>query len=281
VFRRAMAELGHVEGKTIQYEARTAAGQVERLPGLVAGAIDSKVDVLVVVSTAAALAAKAATTSVPIVFASLFDPVGSGVVTNLARPGGNITGAAIGVGGSGLGGKWVELLKEAVPGMARLAVLANPVNPANMASVREIQAGAAALKVAVEIFDAGTGTELNRALVRIRASGAQGLIVTNDPFFTGSRDVLLRFAAAERLPAMYFFRHFVEAGGLMKYGASQEDSYRQAASYVDRILKGASPGDLPVVQPTRFELVINQKSARALGLVIPPSLLVRADDVIE
>ncbi len=238
-----------------------------------------KVDVLVCGSTLTALAAKKATTTVPIVFASVFDPVASGIVASLGRPGGNITGAAIGVG-EGFAGKWVELLKEAVPSVSHVAALTNPANPASLGSVREMEAAARTLKVRLDVLDAGNAANLDRALAAIGASAAQGIIVTNDPFFTANRAKLIQFAATKRLPAVYFFKVFADAGSLMAYGANLEDSFRRAAAYVDKILKGAKPADLPIDQPTRFELVINMKTARALGLMIPQSLLVRADEVI-
>ncbi|HEU4369621.1 MAG TPA: ABC transporter substrate-binding protein [Methylomirabilota bacterium] len=280
-FRKGLKELGYVEGKNVIVETRFAEGRSERIPELVAQVLRLKVDVLVVGSTPAALAAKRATTTVPIVFASLFDPVGAGIVASLARPGGNITGAAIGVGGSGFAGKWVELLKEAVPDLSHVAVLSNSANPASAASVREIEAAARPLKLRLDVLDAGNTTNLDRAFATISASGARAIIVTNDPFFTPNRAKLVQFAASKRLPAVYFFKVFAEIGGLMVYGASLEDSYRRAATYVDKILKGAKPADLPIEQPTRFELVINLKTAKALGLTIPPSLLLRADHVIE
>jgi putative ABC transport system substrate-binding protein len=281
VFKQALRELGYVEGRNIIVEARFAEGRSERLPKLIAETLAGRVDVLVVGSTPAALAAKRATTTVPIVFASLFDPVGAGVVTSLARPGGNVTGSSIGVGGSGLGGKWVELLKEAVPRLSHVAALANAANPAGAASVREIEAAARTLNLKLDVHDAANAGNLDRALASIGTGGAQALIVTNDPFFTVNRDKLVEFAARRRLPAVYFFRLFADSGGLMVYGASLEDSYRSAANYVDRILRGAKPGDLPVEQPTRFELIVNVRTARTLGLTIPPSLLLRADHVIE
>jgi putative ABC transport system substrate-binding protein len=280
-FREGLKELGYVEGKNVALETRFAEGRSERFPELIAQVLRLKVDVLVVGSTPAARAAKKETTTVPIVFASLFDPVGAGIVASLARPGGNITGAAIGVGGSGFAGKWVELLKEAVPDLSYVAVLANSTNPANAASVREIEAAARPLKVKLDVFDVGNTTNLDRALATIKTSGAQAVIVTNDPFFTPNRTKLVQFAASNRLPAVYFFRIFAERGGLMVYGASLKDSYRTAATYVDKIFKGAKPADLPIEQPTRFELVINLKTAKTLGLTIPPSLLLRADHVIE
>jgi putative tryptophan/tyrosine transport system substrate-binding protein len=280
-FRQGLKELRYVEGRNVLLEARFAEGQSQRLSEFVADMLQRPVDVLVVGSTPAALAAKRATTTVPIVFASLFDPVGAGVVASLARPGGNITGAAIGVGGSGLGGKWVELLKEAVPDAAHIAVLWNPANPASAASVREIEAAAQTLKVKLDVLDAGNATNLDRAFATISSGGAHAIIVTNDPFFTPNRGKLVQFAERKRLPAMCFFKAFAEAGGLMVYGASLEESYRKAAIYVDKILKGAKPADLPIEQPTRFELVINLKTAKALKLTIPQTLLLRADQVIE
>ena len=280
-FRQRLTELGYVEGKNVIVEARYAEGRFERLPELVAEVLRLKVDVLVVGSTPAALAAKRATTTTPIVFASLFDPVGAGIVASLAHPGGNITGASIGVGGAGLAGKWLELLKEAVPAVSHVAVLSNSANPASTTSVREIEAAARILNVRLDVLDAGNAPTLDRALATIGMSGAQGIIVTNDPFFTVTRAQLIQFAASKRLPAVYFFRLFADDGGLMVYGASLEDSYRKAAAYVDKILKGAKPADLPVEQPTRFELVINLKTAKALGLTISQRVLLRADQVIE
>lgn len=280
-FRQGLREVGYVEGKNVIIEARFADARSDRLTELVAELIKLKADVLVAGSTPAALAAKKATKTVPIVFASLFDPVGSGIVASLARPEGNITGVSIGVGGSGLAEKWVELLKEAVPGVSHVAVLSNAANPAGMASVREIEAAARTLKVKLDVLDAGNAANLDGALAKIGASAAQGIIVTNDPFFTINRAKLVQFAASKRLPAVYFFKLFADAGGLMAYGARPEDSFRRAATYVDKILKGAKPADLPIEQPTRFELVINLRTAKAIGLTIPPSVLLRADHLIQ
>jgi putative ABC transport system substrate-binding protein len=221
-FRHGLRDLGYVEGKDVIVESRFAEGRSERLPELVAEVLRLRVDVLVVGSTPAALAAKRATTTVPIVFASLFDPVGAGIVSSLGRPGGNITGAAIGVGGAGLAGKWVELLKEAVPAVSHIGVLWNSANPASAASRREVEAAARTLRVKVDVLDAGNPTNLDRALTTIGASGAQALIVTNDPFFTPNRAKLVQFAASRRLPAVYYFKSFADAGGLMAYGASTE-----------------------------------------------------------
>jgi putative ABC transport system substrate-binding protein len=280
-FRQGLRELGYVEGKNVIVEARFAEGRFERLPGLVAELIWLKVDVLLAGSPAGAVAAKKASTTVPIVFAGVGDPVSSGIVASLARPGGDITGVASGVGGPAFGEKWLELLKEALPGVSQVAVLANRSNPSNSPYLKGVEAAAQTLKVKLDILDAGNATELDRALAAIGASGAEAIIVTNDPFLFAKRAALVQFAASKRLPAMYFFKLFADAGGLMSYGASLEESYRRAATYVDKILKGAKPGDLPIEQPTRFELAINMKTARALGLRIPQSLLLRADHIIE
>lgn len=279
-FRQGLREAGYVEGRDVVIEARFAAGRQELLPGLVAEVIRPKPDVLVVVSTSTALAAKKATSTIPIVFASVFDPVAAGLVASLARPGGNITGTAMGVGGA-FGGKWVELLKEAVPGLSRAAVIWNSANESSAQSAESIQAAARALKVRLEMFDAGSAEQLDAALTAVARSRTQGLIIAPDPVFNANRAKLVRFAATQRLPAVYFFRSFAEAGGLLSYGANNADSIRSAAHYVDRIFRGAKPADMPIDQPTRFDLVINLKAARVLGLEIPRSLLVRADETIE
>ena len=280
-FRQGLRELGYVEGKNIILETRFAEGHFERLPKLVAELITLKVDVLLAGSPASAVAVKKMSTTVPVVFTGVGDPIASGIVANLARPGGNITGVAAGAGGAAFGGKWLELLKEVLPDVSRVAVLANRSNTSNTPTLRGVEAAAKTLKVKINIFDAGSATELDRALAAINGSGAQGVIVTSDPFLVDSRVTLVQFAASKRLPAVYFYKLFADAGGLMSYGASLEDTYRRAATYVDKILKGARPADLPVEQPTRFELVINMKTARALGLSIPQSLLLRADHLIE
>ena len=280
-FRQGLRESGYVEGKNVIVEERFAEGRFERLPDLVAEVLHLKVDVLMVGSTPAALAAKKATTTVPIVFAYLYDPVATGIVAGLARPGGNITGVTAGVGGSGFAGKYLELLKEAAPHVSHVTVLWNPANPANAPSVRELETAARTLKVKLDVLDAGTNTNLDRVFATIGASGARGIIVAPDPFFTANRTKLAQFAASKRLPAVYFSKLFVDAGGLMSYGGSQEDSYRRAATYVDKILKGAKPADLPVEQPTKVELVVNLKVAKALGISFPQAVLLRATEVIE
>jgi putative ABC transport system substrate-binding protein len=258
-FRQGMKEMGYVEGRNVVIEARFAEGH----------------------QNLAALPAKNATTTVPIVFAGLFDPVASGVVQNLARPGGNITGVTVGIGGAGFAGKWVELLKAMVPNLSHVAVLSNARNSFSAVPATEIQATARSLKVKVDVVDAGSAATLESSLASVGTSGAQGIIVTNDPFFAANRGRIIDFVASKRLPAVYFFKLFADAGGLMSYGGSLEDSYRRAAGYVDRILKGARPGDLPIEQPTKIELVINVKTARALGIKVPQTLLLQADRLIE
>lgn len=280
-FRLGLAELGYIEGKNLILEARFAEGRPERFPELFADLIKLKVDVLVAGSSSGTLAAKKATSTVPIVFAGVTDPIAQGLVRSLARPGGNITGATFGAGGSEIVGKWVELLKEAVPGLAHAAVLFNSQEVASPEYLREARAAARTLRVRINEFDASNDATLEKAFAAIGASGAQGLIVTGSAYFAGNRAKLVRSAAEKRIPAIYFFSLFPDAGGLMSYGGSAEDSYRRAASYVDRILKGAKPADLPIDQATRYELVVNLKTAKALGIAIPRSLLGRADRVIE
>jgi putative ABC transport system substrate-binding protein len=279
--RHGLQELRYVEGQSVIIDARFAEGRPERLPEFVAELISLKVDVLVVVSTSAALAAKRATTTVPIVFVSVSDPVAAGVVRSLARPGANITGVAGWIGGAGFAGKWIELLKEVVPHITQVAVLSNSASPNTARQLREIQAAARTLNVKVDLLDAGSATNLEKAFAAISATDAQGIILTSDPFFAVNRTSIVEFAASKRLPAVYYFSQFADAGGLITYGASLEDSHRRAATYVDKILKGAKPADLPVEQPTKFELVINMKTAKALGLTIPQVLLLRADRIIE
>ena len=281
-FREGLKEAGYVEGQNVIIEARFAEGRFERMPELIAEVIRLKVDVLVTGSTNGVLAAKKATTTLSIVFAGLVDPVAIGIVASLARPGGNITGITFGIGGAGLAGKLVELLKEAIPKLSHVAVLSNLASPGVATTlVEEMQSAAGKLKVRLDVHDAANLAQVDKAFATIGASPAQGLIVTNDSFFFTNRAKLIQFAAAKRMPAMYWTQEFVDAGGLMAYGSSVADSYRQAARYVDKILKGAKPLDLPIEQPTRFELAVNLKTAKALGIIIPHTILLRADKVIE
>jgi putative ABC transport system substrate-binding protein len=279
-FRQGLRELGYVEGKNVIVETRFGEGRAERLPGLVAELLGLKVDVLMVGGSLGALTARRATTSVPVVFAGVTNPVPH-IVPSLARPGGNVTGVTFGVGGVGFAAKWVELLREAVPGISHIAVLSNSTEDITATSLGEIQAGARTLAVKPDLFDAVDDATLDKAFAAIGASGAQGMIVASSPLFVNNRVKLVRFAAEKRLPTIYFFKLFTDAGGLMSYGGSLEESYQKAAAHVDKILKGAKPADVPVEQPRKFELVINRRAAKALGVKIPQSLLVRADHVID
>jgi putative ABC transport system substrate-binding protein len=279
-FLQGLRELGYVEGRNVNVELRFADGRPERLPGLVDELVRLKVDVLVVGATIGARAAKRATTTIPIVFAGSSDPVAGGIVTNLARPEGNITGLSFAYG-DGFAGKWLELLKEAVPGVSQFAALWSSSNPAAVRFVSELQGAARRLNVRLDIHHAATLSELDAALAAIGSSDARGLIVAPSPFSVTHQDKLIRFAATKQLPTMYFVEDFADAGGLMSYGPNIIDVYRRAAKYVDKILKGAKPGDLPVEQPTMFELIVNLKTANALGLKIPQSILLRADRVIK
>lgn len=280
-FRQGLREVGYIEGKNVLIEARFAEGRIERLPELVAEVLRLKVDVLVVGSPDGALAAKRANTTVSIVFAGVTDPVTAGIVSSLARPGANITGVTWGIGGVGFAAKWLELLTEAVPGLSHVAALTNPAGPLGAQYTREIQGAGRTLNVRVDLLDAGNAPNLDRALAAIGTIGAQGIVVTGDPFFIANRVKLVHFATSKRLPAVYFSKLFTDAGGLMAYSGSLEESYRKAATYVDKILKGAKPADLPIEQPTRFELIINLRAARELKLTIPQSLRARADQIID
>jgi putative ABC transport system substrate-binding protein len=276
-----MRELGYVEGRNLVLETRYADGRTERLPELFADLLALRMDVIVTGSVPAVLAAKKATATVPIVFAGVLDATAQGIVTNLARPGGNITGSTYGTGEAAIAAKWMDLLKEAAPQISHVAVLFNSDDPQSAQQLRSIEDAARRLRVKIDRFDARDDATLDKAIASMGASGAQGLIVANAPLFGARRFKIVRFAAGRRLPAMYFFHLFPDVGGLMSYGGSIEETYRKAAVYVDRIVKGAKPGDLPIDQPTRFELVINAKTAKALGLTLPPPLLLRADRVID
>ncbi len=278
-FCRGSGALGYVDGQNIHVELRFAEGRPERLPGLVDELVRLKVDVLVVGATIGARAARSATTIIPIVFAGSSDPVAGGIVTNLARPEGNITGFSLAYG-DGFAGKWLELLNEAAPGVSQFAALWSSSNAAARRFVQELEGAARRLNVGLDVHHAAKPPELDAALAAIGGSGAQALIVTPSPFSVANQDKLVQFAATKRLPAMYFVEDFADAGGLMSYGPSIVDVYRRAATYVDKILKGAKPGDLPVEQPTKFELIVNLKTANALGLRIPQTILLRADRVI-
>ena len=278
--RQGLQQLGHVEGKNITVEARWAEGSAERLPHLLVELIGLKVDVIVIGGAAGALAARNSNALVPVVFAAVTDPLGHGIVDSLARPTGNITGVALAMG-EGFSGKWVELLKETVPRLSSVAVLRNPVHPVAQVFLKETKAAGLAHGVTPEFFDVRNPNELSNALLGVEKAGAPALMLTPDPLFSAQRSVIVNFVNRRRLPSMFYSREFVDAGGLMSYGPSFPDSYRRAARYVDRILQGAKPADLPVEQPTKFELVINLKTAKQIGLTIPPNVLARADRVIR
>jgi putative ABC transport system substrate-binding protein len=281
-FLQGLRDLGYVEGRTVVIEWRYAEEKFERLPALAAELVTLKVDVIVTGSTPTAVAAKQATRTLPIVFAAVADPVTSGLVTSLAQPSGNVTGLS--PLGSELVGKRLEHLKQVVPGVARVAVLWQPSAKPERAEkdqLKEADIAARALGVRVQFVEARGPADFDRAFSDITRARADALTVLGSNMFTNERKRLVDLAAKNRLPAVYPFREFVDAGGLMSYGASIADLFRRAATYVDKILKGAKPGDLPVEQPTKFELVINLKTAKALGLTIPPSLLGRADEVIQ
>ena len=278
-FRQRLRELGYVEGRNVAIEYRFAEGRPERLPALAAELVRLKVDIIVTAGPPAPLAAKQATTTIPIVFAISNDPVAEGVVSSIARPGGNITGLTSIA--PELVGKQLELLKEVAPKVSQVAVLRNPSNHGHPLTLRQAEGAAQALGLQLHIMQAGSPAEIDAAFAAMRSEHAGDILVLRDPLFLGQRTQIAALAAKSRLPAVYGFREAAEAGGLMAYGASVPFMYRSAATYVDKILRGAKPADLPVEQPTKFELVINLKTAKALGLTIPQSLLQRADQVIE
>src|SRR5262245_41777907 len=271
---------GWVEGQNLIVERRWAEGKNERLRALAAELVQRKVDVIVASAEAATLAAKDATSSVPIVMLFVGDPMGSKLVDSLARPGGNVTGMTY-TPTLELLGKRLALLKEAVPHASRVAILSNPANPVHVRELREVQAAARPLKLQLHRLDARSPEEFDRVFAAIVRERADGLMVLVDSMFAIHRARLAELAATYHLPTMHGIREFVAAGGLMAYGVNLIAYVESAAFYVDKILKGAKPADLPIEQPTKFELVINLKTAKALGLTVPQSLLLRADQVIE
>ncbi len=282
-FRQGLRDLGYVEARNVVIEYRSAEGKFERLPALAAELVALKVDVLLAGGTPQALAAKQATSTLPIVFAAAAaDPVTSGLVTSLARPGGNVTGV------TGLApelvGKCLDQLKQAVPGVSRVAVLWHPGasgEGTDKDMLKGAEVAARALGVRLQLVETRGPEDFDKAFPDMIRARADALTVVPSAMFFGERRRLVDLAAKNRLPAVYSLREYVDAGGLMAYGPNIADLFRRAATYVDKILKGAKPGDLPVEQPTKFELVINLKTAKALGLTISPSLLLRADEVIQ
>jgi len=277
--RLGLRDLGYVEGKSIAFEERSSEARNERLADLASELVRLKVNIIVTRGTPETLAAKQATTTIPIVIAGAGDPVRSGLVSSLAHPGGNVTGLT--VLGPGLAAKRLDLLKEAVPNMSRVAFLWNPANPDQKSSFNEVQAGARALGVTLQSVEARSREELEQALAMLKQSRPSALLMTADGVHQRYIGRIVAFTSEARLPAMYQLKEAVDRGGLMSYGASLPNLGRLTASYVDKILKGAKPSDLPVEQPTKFELVINLKTAKTLGLTIPQSLLVRADEIIQ
>ena len=282
-FRQGLRELGYVEGSNIQIEYRWAEGKTERLPALAAELVARKVDVILTAGgTAAALAAKQATTTVPIVFGVVGDPIAEGLVGSLARPGGNVTGLSNVT--NDLVGKWLELLKLVTPGVSLIAVLMKPDSmpeEARKVRLKEVAVSGQILGVQLQVVEARGPADFDRAFSEMSVKGAGALLVLATPVFDIERQRIVDLAARNRLPSVYPSRNYVESGGLMCYGPNLADLYRRAAGYADKILKGAKPTDLPVEQPTKFELVINRKTANALGVTVPPTLLAQADDVIE
>ena len=276
-FQQGLRERGYRDGQNVVVEFRFTDGSLDQLPRLAEELVRSKVDVIVASSSPSAAAAKKATTSVPIVFVNVFDPVELGLVPSLGHPGGNITGLTS--TSAEVAGKRLELLRELVPKLRRVAVLSHPATPSNPVQLKGAEDAARAPGMQVQPVPIRGPDDFDSAFKAMR--GTDGLLQLDLAFFTTHRARLVRLAAENRLPAIYGYREIVEAGGLVSYGVHFPDLYRRAATYVDKILKGAKPADLPVEQPTKFELVINLKTAKALGLTIPPSLLQRVDQVIE
>jgi putative tryptophan/tyrosine transport system substrate-binding protein len=279
-FRQGLREHGWIEGQNIIIHYRFAEGQDDRLPSLADELVRLKVGVIVVSPTAPALAAKNATETIPIVGIGFDNPLEHGLITSLARPGGNVTGLAYGAGPE-IFGKDLELLRQLVPDIRHVAVLSNTVNPNHVAMISQVETAARSLGMDLLLLDAPGPEEFDTAFAAMAKKHVAALFVFGDPMFSIHRRRLAELAAQNRLPSMYTNRLHVEAGGLMCYGPSFSDLWRRAATYVDKILRGATPAELPVEQPTKFELVINLKTAKALGLAVPSSLLARTDEVIE
>ena len=279
-FRQALRELRWIEGQNVVIDYRFAEGRLDRLPDLAAELVRLKVDVIVSLGTQGVTAAKNATDTIPIVMIAVRDPVAIGLIASLARPGGNVTGVS-GYAGLEIVAKQLELLKETVPEIRRVAVLSNPTNAYHQLAIKELNVAAGSLGVQLQLLEARGPNEFDGAFAAMAKERAGALLVLSDIMFNGHGTRLADLAASRRLPTANAVRESVEAGGLMSYGPSFLDSYRRSAAYVDKILKGDKPADLPVEQPTKFELVINLKTAKAIGVTVPPTLLARADEVIE
>jgi putative ABC transport system substrate-binding protein len=278
-FFGALFELGWIEGKNVIVERRFAENRLDQLPELAADLVRLNVEVIVAEGTLGPLAAKAATSNIPVVMTAAGDPLGTGLVASLGRPGSNVTGMSLMA--PELGGKRLELLKELLPQFARVAVIWNAANPYPAIVFKETLAAGQILGVEVQSLEVRNPGDFGSAFESIIKQRPDALIIIDDPLTVDHQERITRFAAAQQLPALFGAREFVASGGLISYGTNPADSFRRAASYVDKILKGTKPADLPVQQPTKFELVINAQTARMLGLTVPPSLLARADEVIE
>ena len=278
-FRRALHDLGYIEGKNVRFEYRYAKGDNERLPELANDLVGLNVDVILTWGTDAVLAAKQATTTIPIVMGTIGDPLGIGIVTNLAHPGANVTGFSSRA--AELEAKRLQLLKEVVPGLSRVAILVNPTNHYMPLALQSAQRGAQTLDVTLAIYQVHDTASLDAAFVTLMRDRPDAFMVPADTFLVSQRSRITQFAIENKLPSVYTFREYIEVGGLIAYTPDYHDLFRRAASYVDKILKGAKPGELPIEQPTKFHLLINLKTARTVGVTLPPWLLVRADEVIE
>jgi putative ABC transport system substrate-binding protein len=278
-FRQGLLDAGYAEGRDVAIEWRSANGDYDRLPELAADLVQRKVDLIVTETTLAAQAAKRATSTIPIVMAFVADPVGSGLVASLAHPGGNMTGLSMML--TDISAKGLQLLKEAIPRLTRIAVLWNPDMPYHPKVIEELKAVAPSLSIELSFVSVRTPEQFGPAFSAVSRAHAKALYVIPDAFFLTHRRTLLKLTSNAGLPSIYWVRDFPDQGGLMSYGPNYADLLRRSAGYVDKILKGAKPGDLPIEQPTKFELIVNLKTAKALGITIPESILLQADEVIR
>jgi putative ABC transport system substrate-binding protein len=278
-FRQALNNLGYIEGKNVRFEYRYAKGDNERLPELANNLVGLNVDVILTWGTDAALAAKQATTTIPIVMGTIGNPLGVGIVTNLAHPGANITGFSSRA--AELEAKRLHLLKEVFPGLSRVAILFNPTNHYMPLALQNARKGAQMLHLSLAVYEVHDITTLNAVFVQLTKNRPDGVLVPGDTFLVSQRGRIAQFAIENKLPSIYTFREYIEAGGLIAYTPNYDDLFRRAANYVDKILKGTKPGELPIQQPMKFHLLINLKTARTLGITVPPWLLVSADALVE
>lgn len=277
--QQGLRERGYAEGRNLAWELRVTDGRLEGLEQYAEELVRSKVDVIVARASSSALPAKRATTSIPIIFVAVYDPVEIGLVRSLSRPGGNITGVAVAVDAADMAGKRLQLLKDLVPTLKRVAILSHPPHPTNARQLKGAEAAARALGIGLEAVPVRGADDFAPALKALRGVG--GVLHADTALFMTHRAQLIDAVAGSRLPAVYASRAYVDVGGLMSYGPNLSDGWRRAADYVDKVLRGARPGDLPVEQPTTFELVINKRTAKAMGVTIPQSLVVRADQVVD